>query len=551
MISPPETKLEEQKKTRSRLDFWIAVFVFWATFILFSATSSRLPPTWDEGEAAQRATEIVRWSRLDGTRFSQDELIRTWKGTVSAEGHPQFPMILIVLGRMFASTGLPSVESVRCGPILFFSFVLGVVWYRMKTEFGRTAAFFGIASILLIPRLFAHAQIAAWDSALTASWLLAWAVFPAALNRRRGAILFGICLGLTFSSKFSGFAAVLPFAVWIILRTLSDRTFFEKNRIEILKRVGLAAVGSLLVFYLLNPPIWWNPIDGFAMFFQLNTHREFNVAILFLGTMYDLYHSLPWYNTIFWTAITVPIGLAILFVFGAIFLLRNPSKRWAGLLIFLNFSTLLIVRSFPGTPVHDGVRLFVPAFPFLALLAGIGAAESWNLSFKNDSVRKKTAVRVAVSAVYTTCLFNMIWYAPQWLSYYNVLIGGLPGAVRSGMEPTYYWDGLDDEVFDWIDANLKPDENLGFSIGSYRSFALSGRMNRPCFIASPETSVTEMRSMGIRYYVLQRRPSAEFPRDIELIEQKTPAFVKTVRHGGFGPWNLAGVPIIEIYDLTK
>lgn len=555
MISFQETNPEEQTKTRSRLDFWIAVLVFWAAFVLLSATSSRLPPTWDEGETAQRATEIARWTRLDGAldgaRFSQDELIRSWKGTVSVEGHPQFPVILIALGRMFAPTGTPGVESVRCGPILFFSLVLGAVWYRMKTEFGRTAAFFGVASILLIPRLFAHAQIAAWDSTLTASWLLAWATFPAALNRRRGAIFFGICLGLVFSSKFSGFAAVLPFAAWMILRLLSDRTFFEKNRMELLKRIGLAAVFSLLVFYLLNPPIWRDPIGGFGIFFRLNTQRDFNVAILFLGGMHDLYHSLPWYNTIFWTAITVPIGLAILFVFGTIFIFRDASKRWAGLLIFLNFSTLLIVRAFPGTPVHDGVRLFVSAFPFLALLAGIGAAGFWNLSTENNSVRKRIAARIVVSAVYAACLFNMIWFAPQWLSYYNILIGGLPGAVRSGMEPTYYWDGLDDEVFDWIDANLKPDENLGFSIGSYRSFALGKRMRRPYFIASPETTVDEMRLMGIRYYVLQRRPSAEFSRDVELIERGTPVFTKTIRHGGFGPWNLARVPIIEIYDLTK
>ena len=38
---------------------------------------------------------------------------------------------------------------------------------------------------------------------------------------------------------------------------------------------------------------------------------------------------------------------------------------------------------------------------------------------------------------------NLRWYAPQWLSYYSLAIGGLPGATALGMEPTYYWDGLD------------------------------------------------------------------------------------------------------------
>ena len=41
------------------------------------------------------------------------------------------------------------------------------------------------------------------------------------------------------------------------------------------------------------------------------------------------------------------------------------------------------------------------------------------------------------------------------LSYYNALIGGLSGAARAGMEPTYYWDAVTPEVRDWLNAHTE------------------------------------------------------------------------------------------------
>ena len=36
----------------------------------------------------------------------------------------------------------------------------------------------------------------------------------------------------------------------------------------------------------------------------------------------------------------------------------------------------MVLRALPNAPGHDGVRLFLPAFAFLACLAGIGLATS-------------------------------------------------------------------------------------------------------------------------------------------------------------------------------
>jgi hypothetical protein len=52
---------------------------------------------------------------------------------------------------------------------------------------------------------------------------------------------------------------------------------------------------------------------------------------------------------------------------------------------------------------------------------------------------------------------------PVPLSYYSPLVGGLPGATRMGMEPTFYWDALRPEVLDWLNTHTPPGQKVRFS----------------------------------------------------------------------------------------
>jgi hypothetical protein len=347
--------------------------------------------------------------------------------------------------------------------------------------------------------------------------------------------------------------------LWLILRLIADRFVVAENRLRVfnlLKQACLTTFFALLTFWMFSPRLWLNPIAGTYQYIYLNTHRTLNIAVLFFGDMYNLSHSLPWYNTLAWTAITVPIGLFVLFFIGLAVIIRDKKKRWSGLWIFLNLSALLFLRALPGTPVHDGVRMFVPAFLFLAMIAGIGAAAFWN---RKKETEKKTGKfrlcsQLSVLLIYIVCLFNMFWYAPQWLSFYNAAIGGLPGAVRAGMEPTYYWDGFDDEVLHWLKENTKPDNQIAFSAHSSETLRLyfsKKDFQIPFEILSATTTIGDSQTESFRYYVLQRRPSGEFERDKQLMKQKKPVFVKTIRQSGWGIWNLSSVPIIEIYEISR
>lgn len=99
---------------------------------------------------------------------------------------------------------------------------------------------------------------------------------------------------------------------------------------------------------------------------------------------------------------------------------------------------VLLVFSWPGTPVYDGVRLFLMAFPLWAVWAGIGAR--WLIERPTVAAwrpRVRHGMLAALLALQGTGLFL---YHPCHLSYYSALVGGLPGAERLGFEATYWGD---------------------------------------------------------------------------------------------------------------
>lgn len=265
----------------------------------------------------------------------------------------------------------------------------------------------------------------------------------------RWAIAWGFALGMTFSCKATGWLAPLPFLIWA--------GGYRDRRAGLALLIGLPT--ALLTFYLLNPPLWHHPIQGLEHFFALNLNRGaqgLNISTQFLGQIYNLDHPLPWYNTLLWTGITVPFGILFLFCIGLWHVLRRLWDK-PGMLLVANWLILLVVRAIPGTPPHDGVRLFLPSFAFLAALAGVGTARCLTAC---HGLRHAAVVGLVVFGGSAT---SLAWYAPQWLSYYNVLIGGLPGAVAMGMEPTYYWDGLDRDVLDWLHQHTEPGEKVEFA----------------------------------------------------------------------------------------
>jgi hypothetical protein len=240
--------------------------------------------------------------------------------------------------------------------------------------------------------------------------------------------------------------------------------------------------------------------------------------------------SLPWYNTLVWTLFVTPIGFLGLALVGAGRAVRRMKSEPLAVLFALHWLFLLVLRSLPHTPGHDGERQFLAAFGCLALVVGLGAA---------------TAVerlgRWGRGIVVTALLEGAVSIAlmmPFPLSYYSPLVGGLPGAARLGMEPTYYWDALTDDALEWLNERTPPGGKVLFPTypTAWRYLRQSGKLKAPVEYYDPGSWT---------WYVVQNRPGAFSPEDRALVDGEGPD------HVVISKW---GVPLLWIFphrDLER
>ena len=177
------------------------------------------------------------------------------------------------------------------------------------------------------------------------------------------------------------------------------------------------------------------------------------LQVLYFGQVYAD-RDVPWHYPWLYFAATVPVGLQVL---GAARpgpgLARPPGRpvpASAGRL------DRLLSRPFSTKiPVYDGERLFLLVFPLWAMLIGRGFAAAW--AWAGGGLR----VRACAAAVdswrsFWRRAYGVVALHPFGLSYYNLLVGGLPGAERLGLELTYWGDAVDRVLLDRLAAAAAP-----------------------------------------------------------------------------------------------
>src|SRR5262245_19959007 len=260
---------------------------------------------------------------------------------------------------------------------------------------------------------------------------------------------------------------------------------------------------------------------------NLNRGETIPINVQFLGTTYVTpKQSLPWYNTIVWTLFVTPIGFLAIAGAGIGVALRNWREESLGILLAGHWLFLMILRAMPHTPGHDGVRLFLPAFGVLALLGGLGA--------QRLVARYGWWAKGAIAAALMEGVITITVMMPVPLSYFSPIVGGLPGATKLGMEPTYYWDALSPEARRWLAENPLPG----------RTFAFRGWTT--CWLYLRRTGDLPRRLAPVdgespQWVILQNRPGAFSDDDRALVEQGRPAF--TVKK--------LGIDLIWIFPFSE
>ena len=154
-----------------------------------------------------------------------------------------------------------------------------------------------------------------------------------------------------------------------------------------------------------------------------------DIQIIYFGQIYE--YSLPWHNALGVDGDHRAGGDSGGGCDRLFWAFRRMPKDRLPLYFLIHLITLPVIRMF-DTPAHDGVRLFLPAFFFLAAFAGWGAV--WSADLLARLVRVRAGLlRLAVSGVVIgSAAVALVGIHPYELSYYNELIGGPRGAWERG-----------------------------------------------------------------------------------------------------------------------
>jgi len=270
-------------------------------------------------------------------------------------------------------------------------------------------------------------------------------------------------------SRIPGGILAVPLLVWIGRRALAR--LFPTSPIWGPERPALETLTAILGFapvvcWLGNPAWWRETLPRLTHYYQINTDRRGSLPEIWIMYWGDLYEfSLPWHNGWVWIAIVTPVAILLAASLGMVHALRVAPRDRVPLYFLVHFLTWPILRMFP-TPAHDGVRLLLPSFFFLAAFAGWGAVVLADFMARLVASRHRLAWRTLVAGlVVGSSAWQLVRVHPFELSYYNELIGGARGAWSRGFELTYWYDAFTPGAIEEINQRLPPGVSVTFFTG--------------------------------------------------------------------------------------
>jgi hypothetical protein len=256
-----------------------------------------------------------------------------------------------------------------------------------------------------------------------------------------------------------------PLLIWIFRRLLARA--LRGHPVWGVERPALETWAAVLSFAplvtWLGNPLWWREtLPRLAHYAMLNTARRGvipDIPIYYFGQTY--LYTLPWPNAWVLVAITVPAGILAAAVVGLAYALRAVSHDRLPAYFAVHLATLPVVRML-GVPSHDGVRLFLPTFFFVAAFAGWGTIWTADALARLAPRWRLPCRSILALLVLGPAAWQLLHIHPYELSYYNELIGGPRGAWRAGFELTYWYDAFNNRTIDELNRRLPPGATVDF-----------------------------------------------------------------------------------------
>ncbi|MBM4309916.1 MAG: hypothetical protein FJ119_03070 [Deltaproteobacteria bacterium] len=445
-------------RPRPRYRLWAAAAaVCAAAVILLASTTDDIGWTCDEVYYFSSAENITEWFqgltgsiKTPGLSFvlSREIVDEYWLWDIEHNPHPPLYKIFSAFTLALFREHLGSFAAFRFSSQIQCGILLAALFVSLAGSHGFAAGLCGAACLLLMPRVFGHAHFGTTELPLMTLWFLCVCAFWRGREQASFSVLLAVLWGMALATKFTAVLIPAPLVLWALV--YRDRASL-RNFILMLLVAPIVAIA-------LNPGWWYDPIAKISQYVATSLSRDEHIPI---PTMY-FGQALPfrphWSYAPVMTALTIPVSTLVLFLFGTGNLVLKKDQRSYDLLMFMTVPVLLLIVMLPGAPVHDGVRQFIYIMPFIAYLAGAGFAVLAGLlarAVSSARLRGCVTAGLLLAALAYPALETARSH-PFELSYYNRLIGGLPGAYRKGMEVTYWYDSITDDMLSFINRTVHP-----------------------------------------------------------------------------------------------
>lgn len=421
--------------------------------VVILGQSSSIGYAWDEAYYYEPSLDAAEWcSRvLHGERpFSEQAIDKYWS---KISEHPSMLKFVSGLGLLIFQGSENPLWAMRWPISILFGLTLTLIYLLGRRVWGPAPALLAVLIYMTLPRVLGHAHFVSYETPLVFMTVLVVYCYLKGLDSAYWSVMTGISFGLLLATKINGFFLPIALLLWSHL--------FARSR-YVNNLFSMIFIGPL-VMIAVWPWLWHESALRFLNYLAFHlTHQQ--TSVYFLGERFGYGNpNAPWFYPLAMTAWTVPIFSLFLIVWGLLHTLRLPHRRPISMLFVACLLVMYGVACAPGTPKYDGVRLFLTVFPFLALLGGAGAVSLMKhltgifiRGSRTDPERQRYGMRL-MAWILGGCLifqasFTIPIYHSTLLSYFNRLVGGLPGAAERGLEVTYWGEAINGDVLEIINA---------------------------------------------------------------------------------------------------
>lgn len=425
-----------------RRPLWIGLGLFLLAFASILGTVTAPGFAWDEVFYIGAAENYRTWFRRIGSDAMKPEVLREfWQAN---KEHPPLAKLVIAAAMTLGEPVIGVLYSARMVSGFLLAALVLLVFLFMKKHFDPISGVLAALSLLLMPHVFGHAHFAELDLPMAFAWFACAAAFSEAVPGKPFSwAVSGLVFGLALLTKINALAIPPVLSLWGLF-------YFGRKALP----ACISFAIGIPVFFAGWPWLWTDTLPHLQDFMLTLKHRN-PIPVYYFGRTYGLDAAAPFHYPLVMTLATLPAGTALAAALAAARSLRSIRSRPVEGFLLANAGFILLSASMPGVPKYDGVRLFLPAFPFLACLAGMGlrAAYRWLTQRLRSQHRA-----FAVAAAYFLWLAAAIaWMHPFYLSYYGGLAGGVRGAHSLlGMESTYWSDVVDEDAVQFIVDRTPP-----------------------------------------------------------------------------------------------